>query len=368
MCYELLPTLSGSFEIQELSEESFPDYLDALLSELASLRTVGFEAHLTELDVLERDLLYAAGRYYVHEGLYEQGLSVLDRLAAVCDAAGERLMSARAHLQYVFYAVQTYDLDIMRKHLDLGMQLQEDIENTPEWGGYLRLNGLYFMMQGRQAEARVWFGRSIEVFRALDRENDGRYTINIAGAYNYIGETYRLERDFQTAYEYYDQAIVYNKSFGHYPGAAIFYTDYGIAAFQDGNPEVARELLLYAERLYSSSHEYSHYPIALSYLAYFDAEDGNWSAAAERLKKAFAISEALHSPWWMGVATYMSWKLRRLAKTARCGTTGLEELWPEDEAEHCRLALQYLRRLEPRIETDELEQRLRELTGQNEPA
>ncbi len=368
MCYELLPTLSGSFEIQELSEESFPDYLDGLLSELASLRTVGFEAHLAELDALERDLLYAAGRYYVHEGLYEQGLPALDRLTAVCDAAGEQLMSARAHLQYVFYAVQTCDFDVMREHLDLGMQLRGAIESTPEWGGYLRLNGLYFMMRGRQSEARIWFERSIDAFRALERENDGRYTINIAGAYNYIGETYRLEGDFQTAYEYYDQAIVYNKSFGRYPGAAIFYTDYGIAAFQDGNPEVARELLLYAERLYSSSHEYSHYPIALSYLAYFDAEDGNWSAAAERLKKAFAISEALRSPWWMGVATYMSWKLRRLAERRHCDAAGLEAFWPADEAEHCRQALRCLRRMEPRSETEELEQRLRELTGQNEPA
>ncbi len=137
--------------------------------------------------------------------------------------------------------------------------------------------------------------------------------------------------------------------------------DYGAAAFQDGNRAEAREMFHIAEQLYRASRDYSQKPIALSYLAYFDAEDGNWSAAAGRLKRAIAISEKLRSPWWMGVTLYMSWKIRGLLAASGEQSPELSAIWPRSEEKHCLWALESLRRLGPCIEMDELEQRLLEL-------
>ena len=361
MCYELLPILTDQSRLDTLDEDGLMEYFEALDRELTGLRAVGFEAHADELDALERDLLYAMARYCIHEGLYDEGITVLERLLDSCERGKDQLMAAKAHLQYVFYGVQIYDLKVMQEHLRLGMQLKEHIESSAEWGSYLRLNGLYYLMLGKHEEARLWLEQSIAAFEALDASMGGQYTINIAGAYNYIGETYRRQGDFQSAYTAFDQAIIYNKSFGYYPGAAIFYTDYGVAAFQDGNRAEARDMFLFAEQLYRASRDYSQKPIALSYLAYFDAEDGNWSAAAGRLKRAIAISEKLRAPWWMGVTLYMSWKIRGLLDAAGADVPELTELWPQSEREHCLLALQSLHRMERGIETDELEQRLLEL-------
>ena len=191
---------------------------------------------------------------------------------------------------------------------------------------------------------------------------DGQYTINIAGVYYYIAETYRLECNYVEACRYYDQAILYNRSRDYYPGAAVLYTNYGVTIYQKGEKAIARQLFEHAERIYRDSHEYSGYPIMLSYLAVYDAEDGKYISAARRLQEAMDVSRRLASPWWMGITLYQTWKIRQLLEQRGVSVPELEALWPADPAEHCRLALSYLHRLQPRIESLELEKALKALT------
>ncbi|MBP3485231.1 MAG: hypothetical protein J6J81_00185, partial [Oscillospiraceae bacterium] len=117
----------------------------------------------------------------------------------------------------------------------------------------------------------------------------------------------------------------------------------------------------HVERIYRDSHEYSGYPIMLSYLALYDAEDGNYASAARRLREAMDVSQRLASPWWMGITIYQMWKIRRLLEQRGLKVPELTELWPAEAAEHCRWALSYLHRLQPRIESRELEETLEEL-------
>ena len=107
-----------------------------------------------------------------------------------------------------------YDLPVMREHLRLGMQYKSRLENTPDWGKFLRLQGLMYLMIGEYDKCRSWLDRSISFFESLDADGEGRYVISIAGAYNYIAETYRLERNFDKALEYYDKAILFNQRRG----------------------------------------------------------------------------------------------------------------------------------------------------------
>ena len=55
-------------------------------------------------------------------------------------------------------------------------------------------------------------------------------------------------------------------------------------------------------------------------------------------------------------------KIRQLLEQRGVSVPELEALWPADPAEHCRLALSYLHRLQPRIESLELEKALKALT------
>lgn len=358
LCYELLPTLTGAPASEAQGQDGLTHYFQTLEAELGALRHSLFGAAGQELDRLELILLHIEGRCCIHDGLYPRGLEVLHRLLEYCQRAEDWDMAVQAHLQFIYYGIQTCNTQIMEDHLAIVGSLLEEKEHTAEYGIYLRLLGLLRMMEGRYEAARAVMDRSIQTFLALDPDMNGRYAINIAGVYNYMAESYRLEGDYSTAFRYYDQAISYNRSRGYYPGAAVIYTNYGVAAFQNGQKEVARQLFRYAVEIYIDSHEYSEYPIALSYLAFYDAWEENYAKAAERLQKALELCESIGSPWWKGITLYMSWKIRRLMGGRRHNFKELEAFWPASEKEHCLWCLSCLRRLQPRVETAEMEQEL----------
>lgn len=357
-CFELLPILSSDTALPNHDEDGLLNYFQALEAELQSLRGSHFGTERQKLGELEKDLLYAESRYCIHSGLYERGLPLLERLLALGKEKQDDALLARTYLQYIYYAVQTYNGKPFKTYVTLGLALSEKLGACVETASFYRLKGLLCLTNGRYQEAREWFERSIAMFRQLDTEQNGKYMQSIAGAYNYIAETYRLEQNFEAAFSFYDQAIIYNRSCGSYPGAAIFYTDYGVAAFQDGRMEEALNLFETAEEIYSSSHEYSQRPIALAYLAYFDVLKKAYDDAYERLTFAMQLSEKIRSPWWYGITVYMMWRIRLVLEENRQSVPMLESLWPEDRRRHCEWAVSYLAQLEPRLELREMEETL----------
>lgn len=354
--YELLPTLTADPNTGLSSPDGLMDYFQTMESELAKLRR--FSPEYKELDRLELILLHVQSRCYIHDGRYEKGLQVLNRLLDCCKQMGDRNMAIQGRLQLVYYGIQTGSSQVMDEHLTILRSLLEGMEDSADYGVYLRLSGLLELMRGRYSQARTILLQAIEVFQKLDPNMDGRYAINIAGVYNYIAETYRLEGNYDRAFSNYDQAIAYNRNRGYYPGAALFYTNYGVAAYQSGCPKEAKRLFLYAVEIYEESREYSEYPIALAYLALFDSQEGKLEQAAERLTKALELCDTIGSPRWKGVTIFITWKIRQLMKEKHLNCPTIENLWPDSEEAHCIWCLSYLHQLQPRKETREMEQAL----------
>lgn len=360
LCYELLPTLTTDAGVSVPNEEGLLNYFQTLEKELAALRLSAADSH--ELDQLELYLLHAECRYCIHNGIYSTGLAAADRMIRCCQAAGNREMLVKAHMQVIYYGIQTYDTDAMKEHLDICGQLLEGQGVTQEKGVYLRLRGVLNLLTGKYKEARPLLWESIRTFQALDPGIDGQYTINIAGVYYYIAETYRLECDFDEAFLYYDQAILYNRCRDYYPGVAVLYTNYGVTTYQKGEKEIARQLFEHAENIYKASHEFSGYPIMLSYLALYEVEEGKYDSAARRLREALRVSDMIASPWWKGITIYQTWKIRKLLEDRHLEVPELQAIWPADPREHCRWGLESLHRLQPRMESMELEQALEALS------
>lgn len=359
LCFDLLPTLSAAPESAQPDADSLPHYFHTLEQELASLRQL--YADQQELDELEMILLHAKSRYCIYNGLYEPGLAALEQLTALCQATGENQLLVQVHLQYIYYGIQIYDVTMMEEHLKAGKALLEGQERSESYGIYQRLEGLLEQMQGNYQEARDLLYRSIHTLESLVPSSNDRYAINIAGAYNYIAECCRLEGRYEEAFGYYDKAIIHNRSRGYYPGAAVFYTNYGVCAFQKGEYEAAYQLFLYAVEIYQSSHEYSGYPLALGYLALYEVKRGEFAQAESRLKEAHRISDVIGSPWWKGIVIYLSWRIRSYLDQTGQVVPQLRALWPASEREHCQWGLSYLERISLRKETGELRRRLEEL-------
>lgn len=351
--YELLPTFTAGLGTGLANADGLTDYFQVMENELASLRRFTFRQQ--ELDHLEMILLHVQSRCYIHDGHYEKGLAILSRLLHFCEQTGDREMAIQSHFQMVYYGIQTCNSQVMDEHLTVLGHLLEGMEHFGNYGVYLRLSGLLELMCGHYPEARTILRQAIETFLALDPSMEGRYAINIAGVYNYIAETYRLERNYSQAFLNYDQAVAYNRNREHYPGNAMFYTNYGVAAYQSGHLQEAKRLFHYAADIYEESHEYNEYPVTLSYLALFDSEEGLLQQAAERLTRAFELSNAIGSPRWRGITIYITWKIRSLMKKHGWHCSEIESLWPDSAEEHCKWCLSNLHQLQPRAETREME-------------
>lgn len=360
-CYEVLPTLTEAADEIAKSRPRVDDYFGELDKELSVLRKLHYSEDTSELDSLEMTLLYTEVRFYIHDGAYQKAMPLLEKLLTQSEEMGDWRMSIQAHKQYVYYGIQTYNTGAMREHLVYGEKYREQIADSAEWGSYLRMQGLLALMHGRYEDARESMLRSVDTFRRLDAgDNGSKYALSIAGAYNYIAESYRLQGRVEEALKYYDEAVVYNRRRGYYPGAAVLYTNYGVAAFQIGNEDAAEKMFAYADEIYEAFDEFSEYPIALAYLAYFDAKKQEMSSARQRLKKALALCDRFLSPWWKGVTIYMMWKIRADFGD-RQDIGELADLWPESEEEHCEWCLSYLHQIEWREETQQIEQAFQKL-------
>jgi len=338
--YSLMPTLHEIPGMGSPENDRVSDEIGELEEELARLRMTA--ADQEELDRLEKIMLLTKGRYLIHNGQYEVGLETLKRLVRLSQATRDASMLSKAYQQYVYYGIQTYNVSVMERYLDAAREILIQTPLSAEYGTHLRLSGLLESMKGSYDQAKEILEQSIRTFQQLPHSGDGRYAINIAGVYNYMAEIYRIQGDYDTAFHYYDQAIVYNRSRGYYPGAAVFYTNYGVAAWWKGERHGARQLFEYAAEIYRSSREYSGYPIAMSYLAMYEAEEGNYAAAAEKLSDAHRVSDTIGSPAWKGITVYISWKIRRMLEEKNLRAPELETLWPADPREHCRWCLSCL--------------------------
>lgn len=357
--YAVLPTLENgidsSTELQNIS-----DYFHMLEDQLAKLRW-SYQPNRDRLDQLEMTLLLAKSRYTIYVGQYEPGLDALDRLTKLCTDTGNTELLMRAQVQYIYYGIQTYNTQAMATHLSVLRELLAGNERSEEFCIYLRMEGLLQLMSGNYALSRTMFQQSIDTFRSLAPVEDGRYAINIAGAYNYIAESYRMESDYHQAFLAYDQAILYNRSRGYYPGSAVFYTNYGVAAAQSGEKVVARQLFSFALETYREAHEYSGRPIALSYLAYYEAEEGNYDLAAEYIKEAEQVSDMIGSPLWKSVVYYQCWRIHVMLDRENRDVPVLQKLWTSDIHTHSLQCLSELRSIASSVPTKDVSDALADL-------
>ena len=101
-------------------------------------------------------------------------------------------------------------LEEMKNYLEVALNLADECNYHKEMGILLRLKGLNMIMQGNFPEAERLLRESISTFM-VTQNVQRRYALNIAGAYNYLGEIRRGEGKFQEALDYYDKALEYAK-------------------------------------------------------------------------------------------------------------------------------------------------------------
>ncbi len=300
--HELFPVLyedveTGSAAMDQVESTKYLEELEEQLREIKRQERESGELHLMELA-----LYYIKGRYCIQEGEYEQGVNAIRHLLELSDESGEYMYTLKGCRQMIYYGIQVYNTELMQEYLAKGIELADRYKQMNEMGILLRLKGLQRLMAEDYDEAEETLKHSIGVFEALNRQED-RYSLNIAAAYNYVGEIRRYNMKFADALRYYDRAINICNEKKIFRGIAVFNTNAGKAAFDMGDYQRAKNYFTNAIKDYNQMDTLMGRSSAEGYMAVLLIREGRYEEALECLKKSEVYSNKLKSPYELGLVS-----------------------------------------------------------------
>lgn len=266
---ELFPVLlAGDMPPDERESQYIEINLDHFLREVDEMmhtirRTYG---ETPEVKDLEMNYLHMMGRHYIRTGDYVKGVRNILNLIEQASEVHNRDYMLMGYKQMIFYDIQIGNTEEMKNYLEIALNLADECNYHKEMGILLRLKGLNMIMQGKFDEAERLLKESISTFM-VTQNVQRRYALNIAGAYNYLGEIRRGQGKFQEALEEYKKALDYAKDQEAFSSWVVFSCNAGVACYNMGQYGEAKKYFLQAYELFPKYVFYWRHPIVESYLA-----------------------------------------------------------------------------------------------------
>lgn len=195
--------------IQSLDNEESKKWLNNIEEKLNSIKfqTNSNQEDYNEFIRIEHTYIYCKSRYLIRCGDYNVGVPLMENLISYLDDDKDIRLKLNCIKQLIIYSIQINDLKIMKKWLDLGIELAKKSESVYELGILLRLNGVYYLMDGNSTMAEIKFRESINL---LVKENLDIYKstkISIAANYNYLGEISFAQNKLKEALSHFEKAV-----------------------------------------------------------------------------------------------------------------------------------------------------------------
>lgn len=240
------------------------------------------------------------GRYLIRIGKYEEGTSVIKDMIDKAIDINNINYALEGYKQMIYYCIQTYNVGDMIAYVNLGLSIAISEDYEDEKAILFRLKALYNNMCGNYREAEGLLNKSINILERNDIISD-KYALNIAAAYNYIGEIRRYSMKFSQAIEYYDKAIKICQEKKIVSTIAIFSINAGEAAFDMGNYTLAKEYFSSSLKIYNHFDSVWGRSVAEAFMSLLKINEGEFNTALSYLKAAHIHSEMLKSPHEIGL-------------------------------------------------------------------
>ena len=242
--HELFPILASGdealFKDAYMSRKQTLDYLEEIEDLLKEVRQK--EGQSEAVIVGEIAFLHMKGRYLIREGNYEDGTKYIKEMINKAIDIQDDDYALEAYKQMIYYCIQVSEAGKMKEYIQLALDIAIRRNYHKETGIILRFKGLYHILLEEYALARELLTSSINTF-TISKEVAEKYALNIAAAYNYIGEIYRLTDDYDQAIDSYEKAIEIGKSKNAYTSLMVFYINAGQTMYHKEDYDKAMEYL-----------------------------------------------------------------------------------------------------------------------------
>ncbi|MCX7885255.1 MAG: AAA family ATPase [Caloramator sp.] len=311
------------------------------------------EEEKNEVKKYEAMFLHIKGRYLIREGEYDKGIFCIKRMIEIGEDINDKDLILKGYKQLIYYCIQTYSEKMMEEYVEVALKIAMDTDNLYEKGSLLRLKGLNRAMMKDFDRAEELLKKSIDIFKLLN-EKQFIYSLNIAAAYNYIGDIRRQNMKFSSALEYYDRAISISGK-NSYSSTAVFYGNAGQAAFEMGDYERSKNYFKNALELYEISDSLWGRAIAEGFMALLLTKEGKYNESKEHLKKADKYSEKLKSPHEIGIVYRIKAEIKLNMKNNYKINEVFSDYLTEELLLYCQKGIEFLSKAKESYEIEILE-------------
>lgn len=249
-----------------------------------------------DVRMIIQEFQYLKGRYYIHVGNYNEGISLIRSLIEDTLETNSYDLAIRCYRQMSYYYRQINDVQGMKLNIQKGLELATFHKIIEQQAVLLRLSGLAFIMSGEFNEAEQDLLESQKLFRRLE-EWDERFVLNIAAAENYLGDLRRFTGHFDEALNFYEHAIDLCDSQNISYGLYMFLNNAGMAACEMNNLDKAMQYFERSLEIYDHSTAFWGRSIALAYHAYLNVKKGLLQEASLKMKEACKYLQLMKSPY-----------------------------------------------------------------------
>ncbi|HWR40513.1 MAG TPA: AAA family ATPase [Patescibacteria group bacterium] len=257
------------------------------------------------------------GRYYIWRGEHGAGIKMIHQLLRLASARGFQDYLVKGFQEMIFWGIQVSRPSIIKNFAEKLQQAAELADLPGKKAAAIRYLGVAAELSGQAAAAEQYYRQSIVLFKKMDMRNSC-YILNIAAAYNYIGNLRRDTLQLAEALHYYEQAV---RIAGHKrisEGVAVFYINAGHTAFKLGLNDKARQYLSEALAVGDGFGDYRGYWCSRSYctlycvLATLAVREERYHEGRMYLNKADEFLDRYHDQAQTGLVLRTKTEIRRI--------------------------------------------------------
>ncbi len=228
--HEIFPVLedkkyTGFFELY--TDESQLDEKFKKLKEIYDELNFDLNNEMYELQII---YLHLYGRFHKDIGYPSKGLDALEKMIDLSLKRGYLDYSFEGYLQLIQYAINAHELELMEAFIENAERIANTINDMGKSGIAQRFKGYLCILKCNYKTGEEYILKATDIFNSL---NDSvKYILNIAASYFYIGESYRLQKKYVEAIEYYDRAYELCDEDEDFPAIALIFSKIGFSKFQ----------------------------------------------------------------------------------------------------------------------------------------
>jgi len=248
----------------------------------------------SEIEIIDMQFSYILARDYIRKGNYTKGLKILMLLIDTSIKLKDYKFTLSCYKIIIYYCINACDKSMMKDYIVKAIDIANYYSLNEELSVLLRLKGYFHIMLKEYNMSEKTLMKSIDILSNLESRNN--FSLNIAAAYNYIGECKRLQEKYYEAIDYYDKAIDTIKDQGTILGLPIFYTNAALCFYKLNNYNCSKEYILTAIKFYSKIDCIWQRSTAYCIYALLLIEEDERESAISNYKKALKYNNMMKNP------------------------------------------------------------------------